>query len=1063
MSRRSPARALPLVLAVLAAPAAAAEKATAPPAPPFADDKLFEGLAWRPIGPFRGGRVTAVAGVPGQPLVYYMGATGGGVWKTTNGGIEWAPITDAQVRTGSVGAIAVAPSDPNVLYAGMGESCIRGNVSHGDGVYRSTDAGKTWVHVGLRDTMQIGRIRVHPRDPDHVWVAALGHTWGRSAERGVFRSRDGGKTWAKVLFVDDTTGAVDLAMDPANPRVLYAASWQVLRTPWSLESGGPGSGLHKTTDGGDTWKRLDGKGLPKGPWGRVGVSVSPARSERVYAVVEAEAGGVFRSDDGGATWERTNEERKLRQRAWYYTHVVADPREPDTVYVLNVELFRSRDGGKTFQPVRVPHGDNHDLWIAPEDPRRMVEGNDGGAAVTFDGGESWSSVDNQPTAQFYHVATDDRFPYRVYGAQQDNSTVSIASRTGGPGIGRADWHPVAGCESGYVVPKPGDPDVTYAGCYGGTLGRLDRRTGQERVVSVWPDDPMGWGAEGTKHRFQWTFPIVASRHDPAVLYAAGNVVFRTTSEGQSWEAVSPDLTRNDRSKMGPSGGPITKDNTSVEYYGTVFALAESPRDAKVLWAGSDDGLVHVTRDGGRTWANVTPKAMPEWTRVSQIDASPHDPGTAWVAANRYQLDDYRPYAYVTTDFGATWRLVTPGLPADAFVRVVREDPVRRGLLYAGTETGVHVSFDAGGSWRPLQRNLPAVPVTDLVVKGDDVVVATQGRSFWILDDVAPLRQLSAEAASAAVHLFEPSVAYRFGGGEGRGAVGKNPPYGARFYYLLKEAPKEEEEVTLEVLDAKGAVVRAFTSKEPKKDEKDGAKGAGSDEGDPGGDAPRPVPAKAGLNTYAWDLRHPPASKFEGMILWGGEVSGPRAAPGRYQVRLTAAGTSVTRPFELRRDPRLATTDDDFAKQLALLITIRDQLSAAHDGIVRLRSVRDQAGAAAGRAKGTPAERPVAEAADALARKLTAVEEALYQTKNRSAQDPLNFPIRLDNKLAALAATVAGADAAPTDQAYAVHRELTARLDAEMGALERVLAEDVPAFNRLVRESEVPAVRLPAKP
>ena len=1059
MTRFFIARALTTALLAVATTGGAglaAEKAKDAPAaakPAFAD-ALFEGLAWRSIGPFRGGRVTAVAGVPGQPLVYYMGATGGGVWKTTNGGIEWAPVTDGQVKTGSVGAIAVAPSDPNVAYVGMGESCIRGNVSHGDGVYRSTDAGKTWAHVGLRDTMQIGRIRVHPQDPDHVYVAALGHTWSANAERGVFRSRDGGKTWSKSLFVDDKTGVVDLAMDPANPRVLYAAAWQAQRTPWSLESGGPGSALYKTTDGGDTWKKIDGKGLPKGPWGRIGVSVSPARSDRLYAVIEAEDGGVFRSDDSGATWERTNEDRKLRQRAWYYTHVVADPMEPDTVYVLNVQFFRSKDGGKTFETIRVPHGDNHDLWIAPEDPRRMVEGNDGGAAVTFDGGQSWSSVENQPTAQFYHVITDDRFPYRVYGAQQDNSTVAIASRTDGFGIGARDWHSVAGCESGTIAPKPGDPDVTYAGCYGGTIGRLDRRTGQERSIDVWPDNPMGWGASGMKYRFQWTFPILASRHDPGILYAAGNVLFRTTNEGSSWEAVSPDLTRNDASKMGPSGGPITKDNTSVEYYGTIFALAESPLDGKVLWAGSDDGLVHVTRDGGKTWANVTPKAMPEWSRVSQIDASPYDPGTAWVAANRYQLDDYRPYAYVTTDFGANWRLAVAGLPADSFVRVVREDPKRRGLLFAGTETGVHVSFDAGTSWRPLQRNLPAVPVTDLVVKNDDVVLATQGRSFWILDDIAPLRQLTPDVAGAGNHLFEPSIAYRFGGAEGRGAVGKNPPYGARFYYLLKDTPKDGEEVKLEVLDEKGSLVRACTSKEAKKAESKGA------EEEDGKDPPKPIPAKAGLNTFAWDLRTPPASKFEGLILWGGETDGPRAVPGRYQVRLSAGGTTLTRPFELRKDPRLATTDEDFAKQFALLSQIRDELNATHEGIARLRTVRDQAKTAAERAKGTDAEKAVAEAADALAKKLTGVEEALYQTKNRSSQDPLNFPIRLNNKLAALASTVASADAAPTAQSYEVYRDLSARIDAEMAKLARVMAEDVPAFNRLVREKEVPAVRLP---
>jgi photosystem II stability/assembly factor-like uncharacterized protein len=1030
----------------------------ATPPPPF-EAKLIDGLSWRSIGPYRGGRVTAVTGVPGQPQVYYMGATGGGVWKTTNGGGSWSPLTDGQVRTGSVGALAVAPSDPNVVYAGMGESCIRGNVSHGDGVYRTTDAGKTWAHVGLRETMQIGRIRVHPRDPDLVYVAALGHTWGPNPERGVFRSRDGGKSWSKLLFVDDKTGAVDLAMDDSNPRVLYAAFWEAQRTPWSLESGGFGSALYKTTDGGDSWKKLDGKGLPKGPWGRIGVSVSPVRPERVFAMIEAEDGGLFRSDDAGVSWQRTNEDRRLRQRAWYYTHVYADPKEPDTVYVLNVQFLRSKDGGRTFQTLRVPHGDNHDLWIAPEDPRRMVEGNDGGATVSFDAGESWSAIDNQPTAQFYHVIADDQFPYHVYGAQQDNSTVAIASRTDGFGIGIRDWHQVAGCESGYIAPKPGEPDITYAGCYGGFIGRKDRRTGQERAITVWPDNPMGWGAEGMKYRFQWTFPIVASRHDKDVLYAAGNLLFRTTNEGSSWQAISPDLTRNDPSKLGPSGGPITKDNTSVEYYGTIFALAESPLDAKLLWAGSDDGLVHVTKDGGKTWTNVTPRGMPEWSRISQIDASAHDAATAWLAVNRYQLDDYRPYAYVTTDFGATWRSVAAGLPADSFVRVVREDPQRRGLVFAGTETGIHVSFDAGASWQSLQRNLPPVPVTDLVVKDQDVVVSTQGRSFWILDDIAALRQAKPELAAAAAHLFAPSPAYRFGGPEGRPGTGKNPPYGARFQYLLKDAPKDGEEVKLEILDAKGALVRSLSSKEEKKDE---------DAGDPEREAffgpppPKTIPARAGFNTYTWDLRQPEASRFKGLILWAGQTSGPRVAPGRYEARLTAAGQTRSQPFEVRKDPRLATTDADFAKQQELLLRIRDKLTASHDAIVRLRGVRDQLKTAAERAKGSEAEKAVQDQADALSKKLTAVEEALYQTKNRASQDPLNYPIRLNNKLAALAGTVGSADAAPTAQSYAVYDELAAKIDAELKALDRILADDVPAFNRLVREREIPAVR-PPKP
>jgi photosystem II stability/assembly factor-like uncharacterized protein len=1047
---------LPLLFLGLGGPSDAVAAAAKNPAPshPTDGDKMLEGLTWRPIGPFRGGRVTAVAGVPGQPLVFYMGATGGGVFKTSNAGVSWSPTTDGQVKTGSVGAIAVAPSDPNVVYVGMGEGCIRGNVSHGDGVYRSTDAGKTWTHVGLDETRQIPRVRVDPRDPDTVYVAALGHTWGPNPERGIFRSKDGGQSWTKVLFVDDETGASDLSLDPRNPRVLYAGFWQVQRTPWSLESGGAGSALYKSTDGGDTWKKLDGKGLPKGPWGRIGVSASAAREGRVFAVIEAEEGGVFRSDDGGATWQKTNDERKLRQRAWYYTHVFADPTEPDTVYVLNVQFFRSKDGGKTFQPIRVPHGDNHDLWIDPQDPRRMVAGNDGGATVTLDGGESWSSLDNQPTAQFYHVIADRRFPYRLYGAQQDNSTVSIASRTSGAGIGERDWYDVGGCESGYIAPRPDDPDVVYSGCYDGFIGRYDHRTDQEREITVWPENPMGWGAEGMRYRFQWTFPIVASQHDPTVLYAAGNRVFRTTSEGQSWEAISPDLTRNDASKMGPSGGPITKDNTSIEYYGTVFALAESPRDPNVLWAGSDDGLVHVTRDGGKTWTDVTPRALPEWSRISQIDASAHDPAAALVAVNRYQLDDYRPLAYATTDFGATWREIAASLPAGGFVRVVREDPQRRGLLFAGTETGVHVSLDAGATWRSLQRNLPVVPVTDLVVKGQDLAISTQGRSFWVLDDISPLRQLEPELKDAAVHLFAPAPAVRFGGPKGRGAVGENPPRGARFYYLLKDAPQAGEEVRLEILDEAGQVVRALSSKEEKKDDETEDPERAAFFGPP---APKTLPAKAGLNSFVWDLRYEEASKFEGMILWGGETRGPEVAPGRYQVRLTAAGQTLTRELEVHKDPRIAATDADLRAQRDLLLRIRDELSAAHDAIKHLREARDQAKTAAERARGTAAQQEVQDASEALAKKLTAVEEALYQTKNRSRQDPLNFPIRLDNKLAALASTVGRADAPPTTQDLAVFEDLKSRIDAELAKLTAVLDEDVPSFNRLVREKEVPAI------
>ena len=1031
----------------------------------------FQALEWRSIGPYRGGRVTAVAGVPGQPLVYYFGATGGGLWKTLDGGTRWKNVSDGYFATGSVGAIAVAPSDPNVVYVGMGESCIRGNVSHGDGVYKSTDGGRTWTHLGLEDTRQIGRIRVHPDDSERLYVAALGHTFGPNAQRGVYRSKDGGSTWQRVLFVDDSTGAVDLAIDPRNPRVLYAGFWQAHRTPWSLESGGKGSALFKSTDGGDTWRALSGHGLPKGPWGRIGVAPSPARAERVWAMIEADEGGLFRSDDGGASWRRVSEDRRLRQRAWYYSHVYADPENPDGVVVLNVQFLRSTDGGRLFTPVATPHGDHHDLWIAPEDSRRMINGNDGGANVSMDGGASWSRQDNQPTAQFYHVAADDRFPYSLYGAQQDNSTVAIASRTSSSGIGPADWHPVGGCESGFVSPRKGNPEIVYAGCYDGVITRYDHRTKTLRDITVYPENPMGWGAEGMKYRFQWTFPIVASSHDPNTLYAAGNVLFRSTDEGHSWTAISPDLTRNDKSKLGPSGGPITKDNTSVEYYCTIFALAESKRDAKVLWAGTDDGRVHVTRDQGGHWADVTPKGVAPWSKVSQIDASPHDPATAYLAVNRYKLDDYRPYAYVTHDFGRSWKKISGGLPATAFVRVVREDPVRRGLLYAGTELGVFVSFDEGGSWRPLRMQtarrappatdeeaatgmLPVVPITDLVVKDRDIAVATQGRSFWILDDVSPLRQMVARETGSSLRLLSPEPAYRFGGPVGRaGEMGLNPAAGAWIYYRLPRAPAENEEVTLEILDDSGRSVRKFSSRG------DPAEPGGEAGGEPGApaDAANKLPARSGYNRYTWNMRHVDPKRFKGLILWGGGNQGPQVPAGRYTLRLQAGGATATETLEVRRDPRLATTDAEDRERYDLLLAIRDKLTETHESIERLRETRDQVKAAAERAKSFAKDSTIARAADQLVKKLTTVEEALYQTKIRSNQDPLNYPIRLNNKLSALGGDVSDSEGRPTTQQQEVYRDVTRRIDAQLGTLQQLLGDDLASFNRMIREREIPAV------
>ncbi len=1035
--------------------AASAAAAAAPAPAPAVDPALFNALEWRLIGPFRGGRVTAVDGIPSDRLTYYFGATGGGVWKTDDGGLSWRCVSDGFFKTGSVGAIAVAAADPNVVYVGMGEAPIRGNVSHGDGMYKSTDAGKTWTHIGLRDTHQISRVRVHPRDIDLVYVAALGHVYGPNEERGVFRSKDGGKTWERILYRSPRAGAIDLILDPTNPRVIYAALWEAWRTPYSLNSGGPGGGLFKSTDGGDTWTEISRRpGLPKGVLGKIGVTVSPVRADRVWAIVEAEDGGVFRSDDGGETWMKLNEDRALRQRAWYYSRIYADTGSADTVYVLNTGFYRSVDGGRTYAAIRVPHGDNHDLWIDPADPQRMINSNDGGANVSTNGGRSWTAQDNQPTAQFYHVAVDDRFPYWVYGAQQDNSTVRIASRTDTGSIDKPDWYPVGGGESGYVVPKPGDADIVYAGSYGGLITRWDYRTRGQRVITAWPDNPMGWGAADLKYRFQWTAPIVVSRFDPNVLYHAAQVLFKTTNEGQSWEIISPDLTTNDKSKQQSSGGPITQDNTSVEYYCTIFALAESHHDARILWAGTDDGLVHITRDGGASWQNITPKQLPPWSLISSIEPSPHDAGTAYMAVDRHELDDFRPYIYKTSDFGKTWKLAVGGLPQDTFIRVVREDPAREGLLYAGGETGVYVSFDGGERWQSLQLNLPVVPIHDLAVKNGDLVAATHGRSFWILDDLTPLHQLEPGAAPD-VMLFKPRDAYRMrGGGRPSGSVGANPPAGSVIHYFFKDKP--EGEVALEFLDAGGKVIRRFTSRTP-------ARGTGAGEDlyaayFGGGGAAR-VRAEAGMNRFIWNMRYPDAESVPGAILWSGSTIGPTAPPGAYEVKLTVGGKTMNRTWNWLKDPRLEATEKDLADQFALLIRIRDTLGEVNRGINRLRAARTQIEAVAGRAAGAGGDKAkeIGGAARAIADKLTAVEDVLIQAKSKSGQDPLNYPIRLDNKLAALAMVVASADARPTDQSVALYEELAGTARAELAKLGTILEKDVAAFNKLVSDAGVPAV------
>jgi photosystem II stability/assembly factor-like uncharacterized protein len=1037
--------------------------ATATPKEP----DLLKALQYRSIGPYRGGRSAAVAGVASQPFVYYYGATGGGVWKTTDGGINWESVSDGSVfGTGSVGAIAVSDSDPNVVYVGMGESPIRGNVSHGDGVYKSTDAGKTWKRIGLEDTRQIARIRVHPKNPDLVYVAALGHVWGPNEQRGVFRSKDGGKTWEKVFSRGNKAGAIDLILDPSNPNTIYAGFWEVYRKPWTLESGGPGSGIFKSTDGGDTWTELTrNTGLPRGMIGKVGIAVSPANPERIWAIIEAEDGGVFRSDNAGQTWTRVNEERRLRQRAWYYTRIYADPKSADTVYVLNTGFYRSNDGGRTYTGIPVPHGDNHDLWLAPDDPNRMIQSNDGGANVSFNAGRSWTEQD-QPTAQFYRVALDNDFPYNVYGAQQDNSTVRIASRTTENSIGFSDWYDVGGGESGWIAPSPKDSQIVFAGSYGGLTTRYDRRTGQMRDINPYPNNPMGAGADVLKYRFQWNFPIVFSPHNPDALYLAANVLFKSTDEGSSWQVISPDLTRNDKTKQGPSGGPITKDNTSVEYYATIFTVMESPVQAGTIWTGSDDGLIQLSRDGGKNWSNVTPpqSVMPEWIQINSIEASPHDAATLYVAATMYKWDDNKPYLYKTSDYGKTWKKITNGIPDTTFTRVIREDPTKRGLLYAGTETGMYVSFNNGERWQPLQLNLPIVPITDLAIqkREKELVVATQGRSFWILDDLALLHQLmdaGGLTAAGETQLFKPKESYRMPGSGGfplppAASLGSNPANGVVVYYSLKAKPASE--VELEFLDSAGKSIRKFTGRVRKAGDATTPPPPAEGGGFGAGAAP-PVPMEIGLNRFVWDTRYADAVRFPGMILWAGETRGPKMPPGTYQVKLTVDGKSLTQSFEIKPDPRLTTMAADYAKQLELGLKIRDKLSETHNAIIQIRDVRKQVEDLLKRLTGQPNFKVVNDAGTALNKNLTAVEETLYQTKNQSSQDPLNYPIRLNNKLAALGGVVGSAEAAPTAQSYAVYDEVVAQIDAQLQKLAQIMRTEVPAFNQLVRDQNIPAV------
>jgi len=991
--------------------------------------EFYSSMEYRSIGPHRGGRSAAVTGVPGEPNLFYFGAAGGGVWKTLDGGRNWANISDGYFG-GSIGAVEVAKSDPNVIYVGGGEKTLRGNVSSGYGIWKTENGGKTWVSAGLKNSRHVPRIKIHPTNAEIVYAAVLGNIYKPTQERGVYKSIDGGKSWSKKLFVNEQSGAVDLTLDPNNPRILYASTWRAKRTPYSLSSGGDGSALWKSTDSGETWSEISkNEGFPKDTLGIIGVTVSPKNSERVWAIVEnKEKGGLYRSDDGGKKWTRINEERKLRQRAWYYTRLYADTEDEDVVYVLNVRYHKSTDGGKTFKTFNAPHGDHHDLWISPENSKRMIIGDDGGAQVTYDGGETWSTYYNQPTAQYYRVTTDNATPYRIYVAQQDNSTLRVNHRSDGSSIGENDWEETAGGESAHIAVDPTNNDIVYGGSYDGFLTRVNHKTGTVRGINVWPDNPMGHGAEGMKYRFQWNFPIIFSKHNPKKLYTFSNHVHVTENEGQSWKLLSDDLTRNDPAKLVSSGGPITQDNTSVEYYCTIFAANESPLKEGLLWVGSDDGLIHITKDGGQNWENVTPINMPEWNMINSVEPSAFDEGTCYVAATRYKLGDFQPYLYKTTDYGKTWEKITNGINKEHFTRVVREDPKRKGLLYAGTETGMYVSFDDGANWSPFQLNLPIVPITDLTIKENNLIVATQGRSLWILDDLTVLHQLDDTKKNEAAVLYQPKDSYRTKGGVSKTpskTAGQNHPNGVITHFYLKNW-SEKDSVNLTYTTMAGDTLANYSNASKDKDKK--------------------LKVKKGGNTHVWDTRGKGAKLLDGMILWWASLDGAKAVPGQYKVHLNVNGGTSSQTFNIIPDPRAEASVADMQKQYNFITDVNTTIEKAHSSIKNIRKINAQLDTFTKQYKDNDQTKALVEKAKTMKEKFGAVEKALYQTKNRSGQDPLNFPIRLNNKLGHLNSLVAIDDFPPTDQDIAVKNELSGQIETQLNTFDELINTEIEAFN-----------------
>jgi len=1007
------------------------------------DSLLPNHTNFRQIGPFRGGRSAAVCGDLHDKNLFYMGSTGGGVWKTADGGSNWKNISDGYFG-GSIGAVAVAPSDPTVIYVGEGENTVRGNVSEGFGIWRSEDAGRSWKFIGLKESRHIVRIVIHPKDPNTVWVAALGHLFGPHEERGVYKTTDGGRTWKRVLFSDKQSGAVDLVMEPGNPNVLYASTWTVIRTPYSLESGGSGSALWKSTDGGETWKKLNGnQGFPsKSITGIIGVAVAPSNTDKVYAMVENAEGGLFMSEDGGKTWSLQNSENKIRQRAWYYSKVFVDPKNENIVYVLNVDFLKSTDGGKSFRDINTPHGDHHDLWIDPQAPSRMIIADDGGAQISFDSGTNWSTYYNQPTAQIYRVSTDNHVPYRILGAQQDNSTIRILSRTDHGEINSSDWSSTAGFESGYVVADPLNPDIVYGGNYAGFLSRYDHRTGENRQISVWPDIPIGSGADVQKYRFQWNFPIFFSPHDPKRLYAAGNVLFVSENEGASWTPLSQDLTTNDKSKQGPSGGPITKDNTTVEYYCTIFTAAECKLEKGVLWTGSDDGLIHVSRDGGKSWTNVTPPAAGKWMMWNTIETDPFKKGKAYVVGTRYKLDDFKPYIFITEDYGKTWRIATKGIEANHFTRVVRADQKREGLLYCGTEYGLYASYDSGSTWKKLQLNLPLTPITDMCIKDNSLIVATQGRSFWVLDDLLPIQKFNIQDTKSPLHLYDVADTWRLDGWQNKKVqnAGMNAPNGVVIPFWLK-LPADSISVNLTIKDELGQMISEFSSKSSVKNKK--------------------LIVKDGMNEFIWDTYLPEVEPIEGMILWNGSVSGPRIPPGNYQATLTVGGASQSKGFILKANPVYQCSNEDYRSQYDFLMSVKEKFSEVQNCIRDIRLLKGQIEQFKNIAgKAIPAE--ITAKCDTILRKIAETEGELYQVKLQSSQDILNFPMKINDRLSGLYNYASSGNTAPNTQVKQAFSELTTIADAYLKSFKTVMEKDVNELNILIRTSESPVIGLPIK-